>query len=75
MKVLVYLPFGINPVKGKGHDRQCVGIDGVLRPCGVDFGRHYILDIIPVTHIVVGGGGVVGNAVVHDDELRDHHAA
>lgn len=69
------IPLRIYAVQRKGHDRQGIGVDRVLGPGRVDLGRHYIFDIVRVAHIVVGGGGVLRHAVVHDDILRDHDAA
>ena len=58
LKVLVYLPLRVYPVQGKGHDGQGIGIDCIFRPGGIDFRGYYVLDIIPVTDIVITGRGI-----------------
>lgn len=69
MKLLVPVPFRIHTVQCKRHDRQCICIDRIFRPCRIDFRRHDIFDIVRVPHIIVGGGGVLWQAVMHDDIL------
>lgn len=69
------IPLRIHPVQCERHDRQRVGVDRILGPGRIDLRRHDIFDVVGVAYIVVGGGRVLRDAVVHDDILRDHDAA
>ena len=72
---LAPVPFRIDPVQREGHDGKDVGVDGVLRPGGVDFGAGHVFDIVRIADVVVGGGGIGGNAVVDHNIFRYDYAA
>lgn len=72
---MALIPLRIHAVQRERHDRQRVGVDRVLGPGRIDLRRHDVFDVVGVAHVVVGGGRVLRNAVVHDDEFRDHDAA
>ena len=67
------VPLRVNPVQGKGQNRQNVSINGRLWPGGIYFTGGHIFDVIPVAYSVVSGVTVVWSAVMDDDKFRNNY--
>lgn len=71
----ISVPLRVNPVQGKGHDRQYIGPDRGVGPGGVNFTGRHVLDIVRVEDIVIPGCGIRGRSVMYNNVLRDDHPA
>ena len=62
-------------VQGKGHNCQYVCINGGFRPGRINLGGSHIFNVIRIADIVIRGGGIGGDAVMHNDKFRDDDPA
>lgn len=71
----VAVPFCKHPIQRKRLDCQDICLNRRFWPGGVNFAAGYVLDVIFVLDIIVGGGLVRGWPVVDYHVFRDHHPA
>ena len=75
LKLFAYLPLRVYTIERKRHDGKNIRPDRCVRPGRVDLAGGNILDIIPVTDIVVSGCRITRSAVMYNHIFRDHHTA
>ena len=76
-KVIAFVPvpFRVDTIQHKRHNRQYIGADRRIGPGGVDLTGRHVLDVVPETHPVVGRAAIRGNTVVDDHIFRNDHPA